>query len=244
MFKPSILHVQSPGERTTERVEQGERWGPWAIQGHDGQVTFRDDHRNMLTIEWRMGKPGRQVLVTNLSTGQAMARALVGLESWVKLYDREDARDRAPSGLPWPKEDGWLLVLLGGKEILIPEFILAETAIFLDACQRLRAPDPLARLMVADETFGRIKANETISAYVHDAHKRWLMDVLSRCVEMPPMGIVMGQAQLDRIRDLACVPYEDLDEGEKDRLRAEAVLIQRVFIGEDEDEENKQHGNP
>jgi hypothetical protein len=242
MFQPSILHVQSPHLRLDKRNEEGDRWGPWSIQGHDGKVTFRDDHRNMLTVEWRAGRKGHQVLVTNLSTAQAMCRALIGLESWVKLYDREDANNRTHDGLPWPEGDAWLLVLLGGKEIMIPEFMLAEVAIFLDACHRLRTPDQLPKLVAAEETFGRIKPNETLAAYVHDARRRWLMEFLSQCVEMPPMGLVMGQAEFDRFRDAALCNYGSLNKHEKNKRRAEAVLIQRIFIGEDE-QETKQDGN-
>jgi len=81
-----------------------------------------------------------------------------------------------------------------------------------------------------------MKANELLAAYAHEAWAGWMKYLFSRCMEVDG-HLVIPPSLVKRWKRQMATPYDGLPEAEKDSDRAEAIKIQRIFFGHEDDPE-------
>jgi hypothetical protein len=227
MFHPSIGYVEAHLDRLKQRIEQSKPWDEWSVEGHDpgAESTPFGSPGSVVRIQWRFGQPNREVIVTNLSTAQAMARAVVGFESWVVLRDEQDVG--ATRGLNWPDEPGWLLATLDEeRSVMVPEFILAELATWLDQANVLRG-EAMER-SVHLECPGRPIVDQ-VAEHLHEARREWLAELLSDCGKVADGSLVLSAESREQWDMLLLTPFHKLSDRDKAPVLTQAAKVQKIY---------------
>jgi len=93
-----------------------------------------------------------------------------------------------------------------------------------------------------------MKACDPVAAVLHELHRRWIRDLLDRGSLVPGSeseNLTIFEVETARLRELASTPFRDLPEQDKQAARRWALEVQKVYIGEGDDDEapSQQKGN-
>ena len=84
-----------------------------------------------------------------------------------------------------------------------------------------------------------MKACDAIAEILHDQRRDWIAKLLLETQDQSTLASL--QTLLRRLRMTYETPFEDLSDEEKDRVREQAIEVQKVYIGEGDDDEFPEH---